>query len=231
MGKLSQFVLDNWGRKIYVYTNIRTSQTVYSLTPLLENKKALKQIPYLGKKTVPASLRKDLWHPLASLSFPHPQQGLHAFRQLREFKRLHELAWNKEDFKSSKNPGVMMSKKERGKKLMNQKANSIADMAAVLKLQERAGKEPSVAEPESEADVRPTTPRLSRRKGSRSKVQERFKVEGVDGVTISWSNLLDAEFAESWPDGVIHDGLKPSRHRMPREELIGTEMKQPPADV
>ncbi|KAI9823631.1 MAG: hypothetical protein M1832_002412 [Thelocarpon impressellum] len=136
----SQRVAD-LGRHIYVYNNLRTNQVVYSLSRTLKNNDSLSQLPYLGKKTVPASLRKDLWQPMASISFPKPPQGLKAYTKLREYRRLHELSYPVEDFQSETNPHAVMPKKKRGRKLMDQKANSVADIAAVLKQQEEEGRE------------------------------------------------------------------------------------------
>lgn len=66
---------------------------------------------------------------------------------------------------------------------------------------------------------------------------------GVEGVKIRWANLLDAEFAEQWPDAVVHDGL--TRHRytaafplveeigdaLPRVEKKPDEQKKPGVPV
>ncbi|KAI9799888.1 MAG: hypothetical protein M1833_003810 [Piccolia ochrophora] len=207
------------GEHIYVYSNIRTNQVVYSLTPQLDNTKALRQLPFLGKKTVPATLRKDIWHPMATISFPHGTQGLLAYQKLREYRRLHELSWPVDQFRSPTDPNQMMSKKQRGRKLMDQKANTVADIAAVLQGQEEmadARRETESAEaaetPETEAEgegegegkgkSKPPRRRKGRRKGP---APERLPVEGVEGVTIRWTDILDAEYAESWPDAVVHD--------------------------
>ena len=84
-------------------------------------------------------MRKDLWQPMAAITFPKPPQGMKAYQRLREYRKMHELSWPLEDFKQEKNPNAIMSMKQRGKKLMDQKANSVADIAAVLKSQERQG--------------------------------------------------------------------------------------------
>lgn len=132
-------------QRIYVYNQIRTKQVVYSLTkaldvcscscnewssntqltPLPQNKKALAQIPFMGKKTVPAVIRKDMWRPLCVIQMPSQWQALRAYQELREFKKRHEHEWHK--------PSIMRKPKAvRKKRLMNQKANSIADIAFVL---------------------------------------------------------------------------------------------------
>ena len=54
---------------------------------------------------------------------------------LREFKHLHEVAYPDEVVKDSK--GRPLSKPNKIKALQDQKANSIADMAHVLKMQKQ----------------------------------------------------------------------------------------------
>ena len=143
----------------------------------------------MGKKTVPAALRKDLWQPMATISFPNPPQGREALHKLREYRKLHELSYPLEDFKSEKSEHALLEKKKRPRWLMNQKANSIADIAAVLQRQE--DKEKAMQQSNGGEET------------------------SVEGVRISWRNILDAEYAESWPGGVVHDGLDYSRHTAP----------------
>lgn len=137
-------------------------------------------MPYNGKKTVPAALRKDLWSPLATISFPPGSQsiGLSTFQKLREYKRLHELQWDDSLMKDEE--GKFIPKSKRGRQINDQKANVVADMATVL------GK---IGTPEGEAiglkgNLVPETP-----------------------VEVKWTNVLDAEFAETWSSNVVHDTL------------------------
>ncbi|KAL9000275.1 MAG: hypothetical protein Q9169_000992 [Polycauliona sp. 2 TL-2023] len=287
------------GTQIFVYNNIRTNQIIYSLTRSLnvglqlgsflfliiltthsQNHTSLKQLPFLGKKTVPSHLRKDLWQPLCLVSFPRPSQGLQAYRRLREFRRLHETSYPLSLITQTEGPhkGQLHSTKKRGKILMDQKANSVADLAAVLLRAE----ENLVKIPKKESDVDPKNEVLEREDAKKvwmekveasrkdkglvfdpdkaaeywkqhelskttriKKVREEkelaakeskekrikyvarmqkagkktmmrkdpqpYEEPGVEGVKISWANLLDAEFAEQWPKAVVHDGL--SRHR------------------
>ncbi|KAF4313174.1 hypothetical protein GTA08_BOTSDO01558 [Botryosphaeria dothidea] len=136
------------GRHIFIYNNIRTNQTVYSLQRSLNNHSVISQLPYAGKKTVPAKLRKDVWRPLATVTFPLAAQGLSAYRRLREFRKLHELHWDNngeypmlpvETQKKIKEGKAAPTKKEKGKIIMDQKANTVADLAAVLKMQDEEG--------------------------------------------------------------------------------------------
>ncbi|EJT72608.1 hypothetical protein GGTG_09468 [Gaeumannomyces tritici R3-111a-1] len=117
------------GEKIWVFNHITTNQIVYSTKPQLDSNKALKQLPFNGKKTKPAKLRKDYWRPMAIIRFELGEGdiGRSVYQKLREFKRLHELSWGYQAEELYR-----MSKKDRGQALNNQKANSVADIAAVL---------------------------------------------------------------------------------------------------
>ncbi|KAI9783230.1 MAG: hypothetical protein M1839_004070 [Geoglossum umbratile] len=218
------------GRNIFVYSNIRTNQVIYSLTRTLKNNAALRQLPFLGKKTVPAALRKDLWQPFATISFPSPFQGLKALHKLREYRKLHELSYPLELIRGK--DGRLLGKKARGKILMNQKANSVADIAAVLKGQEEE-LEKALKEKESlgVAGAKQPMPKrgiLKKAQKLEAKIAELQNVE-AEHVKIKWANILDAEFAEDWPDSVIHDGLAISRHTAPHPEPV--EIAKPRAEV
>jgi len=97
----------------------------------------IRQLPFIGKHSVPPKIRTDVWKPFCTVSFPSPAQGLHAFRKLREFRKLHELRWDHH------NPEWKKLKVEAPKKLirniMNQRANSVADLAQVLSIQGEQG--------------------------------------------------------------------------------------------
>ena len=83
-----------------------------------------------------------------------------------------------------------MSTKSRGRVLMDQKANCVADVAAVLLLQERAERE----------------------RGEGKGGKKWGGVGPVDGVRVFWADIRDAEFAEAWPGAVVHAGLGRSRY-------------------
>jgi hypothetical protein len=79
-------------------------------------------------------LRPDEWVPHCVLTFPTAGQGQNAFRKLREFRKLHETAWDKT------NPEYIRLKRAlRIKKIMDQRANTSADLAEVLRLQQEHG--------------------------------------------------------------------------------------------
>lgn len=210
------------GQHIYLYTNIFTNQVVYSLTRHLNNAAALSQLPFLGKKTQPSHLRKDLWTPFALAVFPSPHAGINAFRKLREFRRLHETSWPLDTMRDPEQPRNLLPKKKRGKVLMNQRANSIADLAAVL-LQQEAG----VSEKRKERWERVSRrvrrlvkqKRLEgedmvgeRRRQRLEKVDVVQELQGVEGVKVHWVDIRDAEFAERWPKDVVHEVLGKSRY-------------------
>lgn len=128
---------------------------------------------------------------MALISFPPGAGaiGLSAFQKLREYRRLHELSWDESLRTDDK--GKTISRKERGRKLCDQKANSVADIAAVL------GK---IGTPEGEEI------------GLKGLAGE-GEADGESGtrapkVEVKWNDLLDAQFAESWTENVIHDRLE-----------------------
>ncbi|KAK6533540.1 hypothetical protein TWF694_002478 [Orbilia ellipsospora] len=119
------------GSHIYFYNHLQSKRVIYSLYQTLYNNKAMKQMTFMGKKTVPSALRKDLWSPLLTVSFTNPKTGLKAFQHLRELRKLHETQWDKELLKKKV--------KERSRILQDQRANSIADLAAVCERDVKKG--------------------------------------------------------------------------------------------
>ena len=107
-----------------------------------------------------------------------------------------------------------MSTKDRGRVLMDQKANSVADLAAVL-LQQESGPDEKMVERSERRRAR--VEQLKKRKGEKKvkkapiDARKEFGM-GVEGVRVFWANLLDAEFAETWPKGVEHGDLRVSRY-------------------
>lgn len=109
-----------------------------------------------------------------------------------------------------------MGRKDRARVLMDQKANSVADMAAVLLGQgdgepgtegeegRRKGLEKEKGEGEGEDG---SWGRLvSPGKGKEKEVRD------VQGVRIAWTNILDAQFAQTWPSSVVHGDLRTERY-------------------
>ena len=128
---------------------------------------------------------------------------------------LHETAYNRDiiTVKSGDRTGSLMTMKERGKVLMDQKANTVADLAAVL-LQQEAG--PNAYRVERAKKRLKRVEQLRKQKGAdkvnRHPVDIEKELTGVEGVIVRWANLLDAEFAERWPEEVVHDDLKRARY-------------------
>ena len=108
---------------------------------------------------------------------------------------------------------------------MDQKANSIADMAAVLKLQKRGRSE----EHDKRVEQRIRRVNLLKSRGKKKylrKDPQPPQEATVEGVTIRWTNLLDAEYAESWPEEVVHDSLATHRYTAAFPEALDEEGPQ-----
>ncbi|KAI1393516.1 transcriptional regulation of mitochondrial recombination-domain-containing protein [Hypoxylon trugodes] len=186
------------GEKIWIFNHFLEGFTVYSHSPILKANKALRQIPFNGKKLKPSKLRKDYWKPLAMIQFPegYGEVGRSVFQRLRECKMFHELSWGDDMYFSE--DGKPLTKIERGRKLNNQKANTIADMAAVLGGQGKGNK------------IWATVP---------EKIEDIVNVEASDEnnvkhgeegpkalvkATVWWTNDQDQNYATSWPSNVSH---------------------------
>ncbi|SMY21790.1 unnamed protein product [Zymoseptoria tritici ST99CH_1A5] len=155
------------GQHLYAYCHVKTNQVLYSLSRNLNNSH-LKQLPDVGANYTPPKLRKDHWRPLFAVSLPPTEDGrlqkVDMMRRLREYRMLHELYWEPSDEMSrpmsqkkidamqriledrggSKKETVYdvvarEKKKMRVKMVMDQKANSIADLAATLLKQDEEG--------------------------------------------------------------------------------------------
>lgn len=122
---------------------------------------------------------------------------------------------------------------------MDQKANSIADIAAVLMRQEEywnaaAKNAPSgnkeggqvmlqnVRLGETKASVGGPATIENRLLGVEERETEEVEEANTkemggdsESVTIRWKNIYDAEFAETWPKGVVHDEFEWNRHTAP----------------
>ena len=163
---------------------------------------------------MPPRLRKDLWSPFAMVYFPSPNAGLVAYRKLREFRRLHETRCNIEDIteKEGKYAGSLYPTKKRGKVIMDQKANSVADLAAVLWQQKQGPSDERKANAMRRIE---RVEKLRQQKGPKRVKKNPLDVnelEGVEGVSVRWADVMDAEYAETWPEEVVHDVLLKSRH-------------------
>lgn len=183
----------------------------------------MKQLPFNGKKTVPAKIRKDYWRPMAMIQFPEGQGlvGESVFQRLREFKRLHELSWGDEMLVDAE--GKTRTRTERGHALNNQRSNAIADMAAVLggagagnrmwrslpssrraeridELEaEAAGLEAAKTGTGAKAEIKASnTPTRVLRRNQRTKDAELVQ------VLVHWHDDQLKHFAEYWSPNVTH---------------------------
>lgn len=224
---------------------------------------------YHGKKTVPAGIRRDMWIPYYSVHFGDSRLGLRAYQLLREFSRQRQLApppemiTVSEAFLAQKRPrdpvgaeefdktnnkriGCTMEKKERARVLMDQKATSVADIAAVLEIQNQeiadgllddertpghltrkalrrrreASKKQVAKAEENSARVSELEARLSEESGSEVKIvaNDGEFPSVADEVRILWRDMHDANYAESWPQSVEHGELE-----LKRSTIIGKE--------
>ncbi|KAJ9303011.1 hypothetical protein DTO271G3_385 [Paecilomyces variotii] len=263
------------GKNIFVYNNIRTNQVVYSLTRYLEKNSVLSQLVYHGKKTVPATLRKDMWVPYFSAHFNEKKVGLRAYHLLREFSMQRQLAPPREmititeEFLQQKRPrdpneakkfdeeyqgklGWLMDKKQRARVLMDQKATSVADLAAVLAIQEeelkngfadgkrgyltRTARQRRRAAREQENELAEKHAQLiANFEKAISTPEVEYKIQEPQGnteydlqndeVKVLWYDLQDARYAESWPERVRHGELELTRqHVIPGQKLFDLDV-------
>ncbi|KAI8153442.1 hypothetical protein K4K49_010229 [Colletotrichum sp. SAR 10_70] len=217
--KLAKFP-EGHGEQIWVWSHQLTRQVVYSHSKIMESHRVLRQLPFNGKKLRPAALRKDYWKPMAMIQLPKGAgaAGQSVFQKLREFRKMHELCWDeslrfdvvKTEALSSPRPVKerrrVLNKFERGQRLNDQYANSIADMAAVLAGQGRGN-------------------RLFVRRGDRVKgrlqgrkwldyrmklanqleaLKELNREQKLLPVTVSWAVDADRNYARSWSENVKH---------------------------
>lgn len=151
----------------------------------------MRQIPFNGKKLKPAALRKDYWRPMAVIQFPEGQGevGRSVFQKMREFRKRHELQWENEEY-------YKLSKQERGVELNDQRANTVADIAAVLGGAGKGNKiweEPPAGEGEGQGKLH--------------------------SATVFWENPQDHSYAREWPSNVEHQLGLPSQSRAVPESL------------
>ncbi len=155
----------------------------------------MSQLRFNGKKTKPAKLRRDYWRPMALVQFPKGAAviGRSVFQKLREFRTEHELSWGHQA-----NEFYGMNRQDRGKALNDQKANSIADLAAALG---GAGRGNRIWVTDKETALREA-------------------MAGVDeppkklaGATVYWANETDRLYANSWSENVTHELGLPTEGR------------------
>ncbi|KAF4824038.1 hypotheticall protein [Colletotrichum tropicale] len=221
--KLAKFP-EGHGEQIWVWSHQLTRQVVYSHSKTMESHRVLRQLPFNGKKLRPAALRKDYWKPMAMIQLPKGAgaAGQSVFQKLREFRKMHELCWDeslrfdvvKTEALSSPEKGGppvkerrrVLNKFERGQRLNDQYANSIADMAAAL-----AGKGRGNRMFVRRGDR--VKGRLQGRKwldyrmklaNQLEELEELNKEQKLLPVTVSWAVDADRNYASSWSENVKH---------------------------
>ncbi|KAI0481522.1 hypothetical protein F4859DRAFT_423242 [Xylaria cf. heliscus] len=196
------------GEKIYVFNHFVAGMTVYSHQPVLKANHAFRQIPFNGKKLRPAKLRKDYWRPMALIQFPEGQGevGRSVYQRLRECKKLHEYAWD--DGVLYGPDGRTLTTRERGRRLNDQRANTIADMAAVLS---GLGKGNRIVFGEADAANADATAAVD---ADGAEVEEGTRTPPIvvedDGkrlleATVWWADALDRNYASKWSKNVKHE--------------------------
>lgn len=120
-----------------------------------------------------------------------------------------------------------MNTKERGRVLMDQKANSVADLAAVL-LQDEAGPSEELIEHKKQSKRfwdRVNRSKVRAGKPPTNKNPNLALAPVVEGVRIRWANIMDAKYAEAWPQSVAHHTLERSRYTaaFPAYEMVDLE--------
>ncbi|KXH69332.1 hypothetical protein CSAL01_07743 [Colletotrichum salicis] len=299
------------GEQIWVWSHLTSNQVIYSHTKQLESHRALKQLPFNGKKSKPAKLRRDYWEPMALIQLPAGAgaAGQSVFQKLREFRRMHELAWEDDllyrehrtellkpkpikpwGVKQKKNDAtaaavddvkysvageegdnaasadgtkattttpedlvsvrkIVRNRHERSLALNDQRANSIADMAAVLagfgrgnRLVVSAGEKKAVLEHGEALTGRkwskapPPKTQLVAGQQSEEEVQGggTTKAPAVDQLlpaTIYWANEDDRNFAQEWTGNVTHDLFQDAKALLeanqfdPEEAVVEEEPK------
>lgn len=97
---------------------------------------------------------------------------------------------------------------------MNQRANSVADLAAVL-WQAKEGPSQERKDYKERSKRRwETVKRQKKRTGKevpKRNPHSAIEAYGVEGVRIRWADELDRDYAEKWPEPVAHHLLE--RHR------------------
>ncbi|TRX90733.1 hypothetical protein FHL15_008312 [Xylaria flabelliformis] len=206
------------GEKIFVFNHFVDGMTVYSHNPVLKANHAFRQIPFNGKKLRPAKLRKDYWRPMAMIQFPDGQGevGRSVYQRLRECKKLHEYSWD--DSLLYGEGGQTLTVRQRGRRLNDQRANTIADMAAVLG---GLGKGNKIVVTESANDEA----------GGEGQAESAAPVAVDEGktllqATVWWADVLDKNYAQKWTKNVTH-GLFEEALFEPRQSAEGESQMAP----
>ena len=113
--------------------------------------------------------------------------GRSVYQRLREFRMMHELEWGPEMFRDE--GGKSIPKKQRGRLLNDQKANTVADVAAVLG---GAGKGNRISSSKAEKD---------------KELSKENVLDGLVKATVWWIDNLDQNYAQTWSSNVTHQNF------------------------
>lgn len=162
------------------------------------------------------------------IQFPEGQGevGRSVYQRLRECKKLHEYCWG-DEMLYGKN-GRTLTTRQRGRRLNDQRANTIADMAAVLAGLGKGNKiivndtatappapapapAPASASAEGEASekIEAETGEGGGEEKAAAVQREPLPVTVVDGkalvgATVFWSDANDMNYAKEWTSNVTH---------------------------
>jgi hypothetical protein len=181
----------------------------------------MSQMTFIAKKTKPATIRRDYWKQLCIVEFPEGRGdvGLSVYQRLREFRRRHELEWKDSLFmERNKETGKLrtLTRVERAKKILQQKENAIADLAAVLAGAGRGSRIVKGAAPEDEK----RTPN-----GQQGETQDAPST--LVPATVHWANSIDKNYAVEWPENVTHGLLEGGK----QWKLVGDKPKETPKET
>lgn len=176
-------------------------------TTPVQQRKALKQLPFNGKKTKPTKLRFDYWSQMATIELPKGT-AVHTFEKLRELRQLHELCWSpkivQDEINRRKDEEVELSKKRLlGRALCNQYGNTVADIAAVLG---GVGGRSNVLVLGTEHVPKRDKEEWSDKKQPKSAASGGRRPKLLP-ATVRWANDSDRFYARRWTKNVRHELL------------------------
>ena len=147
---------------------------------------------------------------MATLSFPTALHGRSVYQKLREYRKRHELEWEKGSLDVGED-GNPVPIRKRARQLNDQHGNSVADIAYIVyKLST-----------ENERFFAPAPkPKIGKRLGLHG------ESEGVP-VGIRWADIADANFAKEWSKNVVHETLASLRKNPFVGTLWGSVVKAP----
>lgn len=150
--------------------------------------------------------------------------GRNVFQKLREFRRMHELAWGwqAKDL-------IRMNKKQRGKTILDQKRNAIADIAAVLGGAGRGNlmwtMEPE-PEPKPEPEPETTDEKATTQNGDATETAESGAIEPTTEQATTKSTATEAkstgETTEKMTEESTTVGKSDAKSEMPQKRLWKT---------